>query len=43
LTVEGEAGVLPAAGRFADEAAMQAWLKAPPRAMFHARLVADAD
>lgn len=43
LTVEGEARVLPAAGRFADDAAMQVWLKAPSRTMFHARLMADAD
>ena len=42
VTVEGEARPLPAAGRFADEAAMRSWLAAPQRTTFHARLVADA-
>jgi hypothetical protein len=42
VTVEGEARPLPAAGRLADEAAMRAWLKAPQRTTFHARLMADA-
>jgi hypothetical protein len=41
VTVEGEARPLPAEGRFADEAAMQAWLKVPQRTTFHARLMAD--
>jgi hypothetical protein len=42
VTVEGEARPLPAAGRFADEAAMRAWLEAPQRTAFHARLMRDA-
>ena len=42
ITVEGEARVLPAEGRFADEAAMRAWLEAPQRTAFHARLVRGA-
>jgi hypothetical protein len=39
ITLEGEARPLPAAGRFADEAAMQAWFAAPERALFEARLL----
>ena len=42
VTVEGQARPLPAAGRFADEAAMRAWLEAPQRTTFHARVMADA-
>jgi len=42
LTVEGEARPLPAAGRFADEAAMRAWLKSPERAIFRARLMSKS-
>jgi hypothetical protein len=42
VTVEGEARVLPAEGRFADQAAMRAWLEAPQRTTFHARLTAGA-
>ncbi len=38
LLVEGEARAMPAAGRFADEAAMRAWLAEPERAAFRARL-----
>lgn len=38
LDFEGEARALPAAGRFADEAAMRAWFAAPERAAFRARL-----
>jgi hypothetical protein len=38
VTVEGEARALPAEGRFPDEAAMQAWLAAPKRTTFQARL-----
>lgn len=38
LTVEGEARPLPAVGRFADEAAMRAWLRSPERTVFRARL-----
>jgi hypothetical protein len=41
VTVEGEARMLPAAGRFADEGAMRAWLEAPQRTAFHARLMAS--
>jgi len=41
VTVEGEARPLPAAGRFADEAAMRAWFKSAERTAFHARLVAE--
>lgn len=39
LTVEGEARLLPAAGRFADEATMRTWLQLPERAVFRARLM----
>ena len=39
LTVEGEARLLPAAGRFADEATMRTWLQSPERAVFRARLM----
>lgn len=39
VTVEGEARPLPADGRFASEAAMRAWLSAPERTMFQARLM----
>jgi hypothetical protein len=42
LTVEGEARPLPATGRFADEAAMRAWLKSPERALFRARLMSKS-
>jgi hypothetical protein len=42
VTVEGEARPLPAEGRLADEAAMRAWLDAPQRTAFHARLRRDA-
>lgn len=42
LTVEGEARPLPAAGRFADEAAMRMWLQAPKRTVFRARLMSAA-
>jgi hypothetical protein len=42
LTVEGEARALPATGRFADEAAMRAWLKSPERATFRARLMSKS-
>jgi len=42
LTVEGEARPLPASGRFADEAAMRAWLKSPERAIFRARLMSKS-
>jgi hypothetical protein len=38
LTVEGEARPLPATARFADEAAMRAWLHSPKRTGFRARL-----
>jgi len=38
LVVEGEARPIPAAGRFVDEAAMRAWLAAPERVVFRARL-----
>jgi hypothetical protein len=39
ITLEGEARPLPAEGRLADEAAMQAWFAAPVRASFEARLL----
>jgi hypothetical protein len=39
LTVHGEARALPAEGRFSDEAAMRAWLAAPERVLFQARLM----
>jgi hypothetical protein len=39
IAVEGEARPLPAAGRFADEAAMRAWFASPERAVFRARLM----
>jgi hypothetical protein len=39
VTVEGEARPLPAARRFADEAEMRAWLSAPERTAFSARLI----
>ncbi len=39
LVVEGEARPMPGAGRFADEAAMRAWLAAPERVAFQARLM----
>ena len=42
LTVEGEARALPATGRFADEAAMRAWLELPERAIFRARLISKS-
>jgi hypothetical protein len=42
LNVEGEARPLPATGRFADEAAMQTWLKSPARTVFHARLMSKS-
>jgi hypothetical protein len=39
VTVEGEGRPLPSTGRFADEAAMQAWLSAPQQVTFSARLM----
>jgi hypothetical protein len=42
LTVEGEARPLPTMGRFANEAAMRAWLKSPERAGFRARLMSKS-
>jgi hypothetical protein len=42
LNVEGEARPLPAAGRFADEAATRAWLKSPHRTVFRARLMSKS-
>jgi Protein of unknown function (DUF3891) len=42
LTVEGEARALPATGRFADKAAMRAWLESPERAIFRARLMSKS-
>jgi hypothetical protein len=39
LIVEGEARPLPAEGRFSDDAGMRAWLAAPERSAFHARLL----
>jgi hypothetical protein len=41
VTVEGEARQLPAEGRFADEAAMRAWLASPRRVAFQAHLSAE--
>lgn len=38
LVVECEARAMPAAGRFADEAAMRTWLAASERTVFRARL-----
>ncbi len=38
LAVEGEARPLPAEGRLASEAAMRAWLAAPERVVFSAKL-----
>ncbi len=38
LVAEAEARPMPAAGRFADEAAMRAWLAAPERVTLQARL-----
>jgi Protein of unknown function (DUF3891) len=38
LVVEGEARPVPEEGRFADEAAMRAWLAAPERVVFRARV-----
>lgn len=38
VAVEGEARPMPDAGRFVDEAAMRAWLAAPDRTVFRARL-----
>jgi hypothetical protein len=38
ILVEAEARPLPAEGRFADEAAMRAWLSGPERVLFQARL-----
>jgi hypothetical protein len=38
LVVEGEARLLPGAGRFPDENAMKAWLALPGRVTFSARL-----
>jgi hypothetical protein len=38
LLVEGEARLLPSAGRFPDENAMKTWLALPERATFRARL-----
>jgi hypothetical protein len=40
IRLEGEARPLPGEGRFADEASMRAWLAAPERVTFHARLTA---
>jgi uncharacterized protein DUF3891 len=42
LTVEGEARPLPVAGRFSNEAEMRAWLSAPQRTAFRARLVSSS-
>jgi Protein of unknown function (DUF3891) len=42
LDVEGEARALPAAGRFADEAAMRTWLKSSERTVFRARLMSKS-
>jgi Protein of unknown function (DUF3891) len=39
VTVEGEARALPPDGRFSNEAAMRAWLAAPERVLFQARLM----
>ncbi len=39
VTLEAEARPLPSGGRFADEAAMRAWLAAPQRTTFSARLM----
>lgn len=39
VAVEAEARALPAGGRFANEAAMRAWLAAPQRMAVHARLM----
>jgi hypothetical protein len=39
LVVEGEARALPAEGRFADEAAMRAWLASDERTGFRSRLI----
>ncbi len=41
LVVEAEARPMPAGGRFADEAAMRAWLAGPDRVMLQARLTPD--
>jgi hypothetical protein len=38
FTIEGEGRPLPVGGRFADEAAMRAWLASPRRERFAARL-----
>lgn len=38
IVVEGEARKLPTAGRFENEAAMQAWFVLPQRTLFRARL-----
>jgi uncharacterized protein DUF3891 len=42
LTVEGEARLLPATGRFVDEGTMRTWLNSPERAVFRARLMSKA-
>ena len=42
LTVEGEARLLPATGRFDNEAAMRTWLKSPERTLFRARLMSKS-
>ena len=39
LVVEGEARAMPEAGKFADEAELRAWLAAPERVVFRARLM----
>jgi hypothetical protein len=41
LTVEAEARALPIEGRFADEAAMKAWLASAPRTTVSARLASS--
>ncbi len=40
FTLEGEGRPLPEGGRFADEAAMRAWIASPRREVFRARLAA---
>jgi hypothetical protein len=41
FVIEGQGRPLPPQGRFADEAAMRAWLASPARAGFSARLAPD--
>ena len=42
LVVEGEARTMPEAGKFANEAELRAWLAAPERVVFRARLTSSS-